>query len=619
MVTFTLTRRHKLIGLTLLAVAFAMVLAALGLELAYAERIPPRIKIGNVSLGGKSRDQAKAALDQAVNEFREREVALQLNDQRWPVSASALNVQFEVDKTIGELFGSGSRLRYLMSGPKARLKISFDQAKLEEYFEKIAKVTDDPSADASLKITDTEIVELPEKIGKGFDRELARSELEGRFARLNTDPITLIIKTIEPKVYQQGLTNAKKTALQLLSQTLVAKAVGQQYQVDRDEVANFIVFEPSDEPVFEGKGKPLAAKLSDDKIRDWVKKIAKRVDQPLKDARLKLEGERVTVFAASQEGRTIDKDKTVELVKSKLLHGQDSLELPVAVKKPAVTTESVNDLGIKELIGKGTTSFKGSPQNRKHNIGNGSRFLNGILIRPGEVFSTVEQLGQIDDTTGYLPELVIKENKTIPEFGGGLCQVSTTLFRAALNSGLPIVERQNHSWRIRYYEPPVGLDATVYLPKPDLKIKNDTPGWVLIQGFVQGDNLTFEFYGTKDGRRAELIGPKLLSSTPPPAAEYIDSADLPEGETKQVEKPHPGGKATVTYRVYDKDGKLINDQTFNSSYKPVPARFLKGTGPKPAPEPAPTEASGQAPSPSPEPTPSPSPSPEPTPTPAASQ
>lgn len=591
-----LTGRQKLTVLLPVALIIAATVGALGLELAYADKVPPRVRIGELMLGGMSRGQAKGALEQAVLEYRDAQIAVSLGEEAWPVTASDLNVQFEIDKTLDDLFGSGNRIAYFVKGSKVALRVEFDQAKLDEYVSRVAKVTDDPAADASLKITDTEVVELPEKIGQGIDRALLKQELEARLGRLVSNPINLTVETLEPTVYREGLADAKREINELLAHKLAVSAAGEEFIIDRNEISSFINFETAD-PLPGGKGKALAVKLSEDKIRDWVKKIAKQVDQPLREARLKLEGERVSVFTSSQEGKTLDKEKSVSLIKSKLYHREATLEIPVEVKKPGVTTESVNDLGIKELVGKATTSFKGSPSNRKHNIGNGSRFLNGILIRPGEVFSTVDQLGQIDDTTGYLPELVIKENQTLPEFGGGLCQVSTTLFRAALNSGLPIAERQNHSWRIRYYEPPVGLDATVYLPKPDLKIKNDTPGWILIQGFIQGDSLTFEFYGTKDGRRSEIIGPKLLSSTAPPPDVYVETGDLPTGEVKQVEKPHPGGKATATYKVFDQDGKLRNEQVFNSSYKAVPARFLKGTGPQPV-----------------QPSPEPSPSPEPTPT-----
>ena len=177
-------------------------------------------------------------------------------------------------------------------------------------------------------------------------------------------------------------------------------------------------------------------------------------------------------------------------------------------------------MGLKELIGTATTSYAGSPSNRRYNIANGTKYLAGKLFKPGEEFSVVKSLGAVDATTGYLPELVIKENRTTPEYGGGLCQVSTTLFRAALNAGLKITERKNHSYRVSYYEREVGpgLDATIYLPSPDLKFLNDTPGWILIQGTVNNakSEVTFELYGTNDGRRSVVGKPVVYDITNPP-------------------------------------------------------------------------------------------------------
>jgi len=216
------------------------------------------------------------------------------------------------------------------------------------------------------------------------------------------------------------------------------------------------------------------------------------------------------------------------------------------------------------------------------------------LIKPGEEFSTVKALGAVDGSTGYLPELVIKENKTIPEFGGGLCQVSTTLFRTVMNAGLPITERLNHSYRVVYYERGVGpgLDATVYLPKPDFRFKNDTPGWILIQGEVKGTNITFEMYGTKDGREATIDGPHTLSTTAPPPTVYESNPALAPGEQKEVGHAHPGASTVATHTVKRGD-EVINQQTFTSKYKAIAAIIQEGPKPDAAPAPAETPPADQ--------------------------
>jgi len=288
-----------------------------------------------------------------------------------------------------------------------------------------------------------------------------------------------------------------------------------------------------------------------------------------------------------RSGRTVNEAKAVDNIVQELKRRRistvhvESIELPVKITKSMGTIPD-NIYGISELIGKATTPFTGSPKNRVSNIENGIKFLTGILIQPGEGFSTLDALGEVDDTTGYLPELVIKGDETIPEFGGGLCQVSTTLFRAVLNAGLPVSERQNHSYRVSYYEynedgnyigP--GLDATIYNPNPDLKFKNDTDSTILIYGYVEGDKATFELYGTKDGRTVEIEGPETLTVIPAGNPIYIDTNALAKGSVRKIETAHSGGSVIATYKVTYPDG-TIREQEFKSWYKKWPAKYLVG-------------------------------------------
>jgi len=263
------------------------------------------------------------------------------------------------------------------------------------------------------------------------------------------------------------------------------------------------------------------------------------------------------------------------------------IDLALEVTKPMVSNDTIDNLGIKELIGKGTTNFKKSPANRITNITVGSAIFNGALVKPGEVFSTTKTLGSVSAEKGFLPELVIKEDTTKPEIGGGLCQVSTTIFRAALNAGLPIVERSNHRYRVSYYEPPVGMDATIYDPSPDLKFENNTSGYILIQTYISGTELTFEFYGTSDGRKVEISDPVMYDITDPGEPVYQEDPSLQPGEMVQKEKAHNGSKASFHYKV-TRGEKILTEKTFYSSYVPWKAVFLVGPGgPPPAETPPP--------------------------------
>ena len=327
---------------------------------------------------------------------------------------------------------------------------------------------------------------------------------------------------------------------------------------------------------------------------------------------------KVVSFVAPKSGKRLNQEQTVRAIIAALESRRASLPttddtvltLDVVTEKPPVSNTSAAELGIVELIGSASTRFTGSPKNRVSNIKNGVKFLSGILIPPGTEFSTIQALGTIDNTTGYLPELVIKENRTIPEYGGGLCQVSTTLFRATMNAGLPITARRNHSYRVSYYEVDgdgnhigPGLDATIYNPNPDFKFVNDTGAHILIQGHVEGDKITFDFYGTKDGRRSEIDGPRTLSTWGAGEPIYVETDTLPPGEKKQIEKAHAGGTAIATYRIIYADG-TVKEEEYRSHYKNWPAQYLVGVDPSKPPE---TPGTEPAPSETPAPTPTPSP------------
>lgn len=169
-----------------------------------------------------------------------------------------------------------------------------------------------------------------------------------------------------------------------------------------------------------------------------------------------------------------------------------------------------------------------------------SRFQ-GKLLAPGEEFSFVDILGPVDGEHGYLPELVIKNNKTEAEFGGGICQVSTTVFRAAIYSGLEITARKNHAYPVQYYNPQ-GMDATIYIPRPDLRFVNNTSGHLLIQAEIEETKLKFKFYGTNDGRKVVIDGPHI------------------------TERNSDGSMKTYFTQKVIQNNKTIIDDIFRSSY-----------------------------------------------------
>jgi len=321
-----------------------------------------------------------------------------------------------------------------------------------------------------------------------------------------------------------------------------------------------------------------------DKLKDYLQKeIAPQVEIAAKDARFVMENGKVSIFSQAEDGKKINVEETAKLVIAGLTQGNYQTELVMeSLPSQIKTTAEIEKLGIKTLIGTGESDFRGSPKNRILNIKVGSERFNGVLIPPGVTFGFNENLGPVNKETGYAPELVIKEHVTTPEYGGGICQISTTAFRAAIYSGLKIVERHNHAYPVAYYGTP-GLDATVYPNQrtwkdgTDLKFINDTPGYILIQTRIDGTKLFFEFWGTSDGRETKLVGPVTYDR-----------------------QTNGAVRAKLTQQIY-KDGQLVREDVFLSAYK-SPSLFphiVAGNAEKPVVTPVPT------PSPTPSPTPKP--------------
>ncbi|MBI4049207.1 MAG: VanW family protein [Candidatus Doudnabacteria bacterium] len=286
------------------------------------------------------------------------------------------------------------------------------------------------------------------------------------------------------------------------------------------------------------------ATLIDSQTISEIEQLADSIDQSARNAKLLLDQGKVLEFDPGQNGQSLDTYALYQL----LMQPLTSFSLPVLISFPQIKLSETNNLGINELVGVGESDFSGSPQNRIHNIKIGSQKFNNVLLAPGAEFSFNKYLGDVDEKNGFLPELVIKKTGLVPELGGGLCQVSSTVFRAAMNSGLPITERRNHSFAVRYYAPQ-GTDATIYPGATDFRFFNDLPSHLLISTRVEGNKLYFDFYGTKDNRKVAFDGPY------------------------QYDKKEDGSMKAAWTRTVTNNGEE-KTQTFKSTYLP-PALFTK--------------------------------------------
>jgi len=382
--------------------------------------------------------------------------------------------------------------------------------------------------------------------------------------------ITVPVDTLGTLPAESEINDTITKAQKLISKTLSLVSPEETVTVDDKTIISWLDFNSS---------------CRQSRLQEYVASLKSSLKKDPVDAVFKFENNKVMEFKPAQKGYSLDDQKLATLLCRNLLDVINNTEktvtidLPLLYVEPKIANSQVNDLGIKELLGKGTSSFRHSSTIRNFNVEKGSSIVNSILVPPGETFSFIKSLGDVSLDAGYKKAYIIRAGKTELDVGGGICQVSTTLFRAMLNAGLEIIERHPHAYRVSYYEEDTkpGFDATVFIPKPDLRFVNDTGHHILIQSTYDGVNkkLTYEIYGTNDGRVVDISNYRQWGSAPPPPDVYIDDPTLPPGKVVQDEQRIPGLKTAFDWKVA-RDGKIIHEQTFSSSYVPWAAVFRRG-------------------------------------------
>lgn len=619
-----------LIPIVLVIISFA------SYSLVYAQKILPNVWIANIEVGGLTRNEAQKKLLYQIDSVKNKDLELSFNNQINTIKPSDLDLIYDPEKSLDAAYAIGrdgllinqfiQKIESLYINTKLKAAFTINKTKLNRLVDNYSQEINQPVKEASLKIDNGEVLITESQQGKLLEKDQLENQIINIIGNLaDARLIDLPLTTVEPQLTSKDVKLAQSQITKILTKPITLKSSAGDYEIDKSRLISWI--ELVAKPVsIKSVDYELKVLFNEEKIKNYIKELASKINKDPQDAKIIFNGENISVSSNSQNGYNLNQDQALKTIVASLEFSSQvagissdqgfdknlfNIELPVETKIPNITENNIVSLGIKELISTANTNYKGSPENRRSNIKTGAAMFNGVVIKPGEEFSFLKYLGSVSEERGFKKELVIKQDSTEPEVGGGLCQVSTTMFRAALNAGLKITERTNHKYRVSYYEPPVGLDATIYEPAPDLKFVNDTPGHILVQSKIKNDNnITFEFYGTKDGRISTISDPVLYDYVNAPATRYIDDPEMNEGETKYLEKAHTGVKAKVYYQV-KRDNEVINEQTFYSNYKAWGAVIKRGT--KKVEQPAPTSEPAPAPEPTPNPTPAPEPTPAPTP------
>lgn len=550
-------------------------------EVLFRQRIQPGIKVCGIDLSGKKKEEATLLIGQMILAQKTQKLVLAYEDKLYPVEFSSLN--YNPENTVSEAIGLGKKqslylylkdfLTIVKNGKDLELDFSIDNQRLEETVASVSAqffipaVNPEIRVDGNTKSVTIEIGKIGQEVGQ---RKLKKDILKSFSCPEKEIIIKIPITVVSPEVAEENVLLTKKRAETLLGKEIALKLDNQTWKINDEEIISFLDFNGGFDKA---------------KIEQFTESLFETINTEPENAAFNFENNRATLFRPSKEGIKLNQESFSDLFVNTLSLLEESrqnqeMQVPVERTSPKISTGDINSLGIQEFIAKGESLFYGSIQERIHNINLAGLKLNGILIPPGEIFSFNKAVGDISATTGYKQAYIIKNGRTVLGDGGGVCQVSTTLFRAALNAGLLIQERHAHAYRVHYYEEDLGpgFDATVFDPTADLKFENNTPSYLLIQTKIDipKRKLTFELYGSKDNRIVEISKTRIWDKTPPPPDLYQDDPALPLGTVKQVDWKAWGAKTAFDYKVL-LNGQILQEKTFYSIYKPWQAIFLRGT------------------------------------------
>jgi vancomycin resistance protein YoaR len=596
-------------GLWLFFVLAAGLLLLVGLagifayQYRYADRVYEGVRVAGMSLGGMNLEEATDAIREGLTPYPGDPITLQDGQRSWTLTPAELGVSVDVEKTAGTAFAVGrrgaqssaglgglisdlvSQWAALQFGRRVSPVLHYDDGAATRALKEIAREVDVPPREGKLTITGLEVRGVDGAPGRRLNVDATRTGLLALLQAGKGGSLDLEMQERLPSVATVGEAAAK--AAGLLERPLMVVTDGmdgtQRFAADQVTLSSWLTFTPTLSATGDVR---LDVTLDREQVITFLEGIAQNLDRPAQDASLDFDQDtgEVVVLTPSQIGQKLDVEASADAITAALLgEGGDGaakipgeVNLPVTRLEPRVDSDKIDEMGIVELVSQGTTRFKGSSTERVHNIVTGAEKFQGVVVPPDEEFSFNDHVGEITAANGFVEGLIIGAERTAVGIGGGICQVSTTAFRAAFNGGFPITERHAHGYIVSWYGEP-GLDATIYTPTVDFRFRNDTGHYLLVKPVVDAENgeITFYLYGTRPDRVVESDPPVITNERPPPDPLYEENPELASGQVKQVDWAKDGMDVVVVRRITYPDGN-VSEQKFVSKYQPWQAVFQYG-------------------------------------------
>ncbi len=555
----------------------------------HAERIYPGVSVWGMDVGGLRVDEVPSTLDERLG-LHEPFLILHGPDQSWTARPSDLGLQLERQATLDSAYqiGRGSswtvnlraHFELLVDGKNTQPVLVYDEQIARLYLETLAKQIDIPAIDAALTLQGVTPVATPSQDGRRLDVEASLAALRPAVMQLKPAEIPLVGYDIPAAITDAETARAQVEKLLDGPLTLLLAQ-------PRENDAGPWIIQPEELAAMldvRAEGDKLRVSVNEIALQSYLETLTETLFIEPVDARFHFNDDlgQLEPISPSVKGRALDVAASAAHIVQALESNERHVPLVLQDVSPRYPdTATAEELGIIELVAEGDSYFIDSPSARDHNIRVATPKFNGLVIGPGETFSFNHYLGPVTEAAGYDKSYVTAGEQLAIDVGGGICQVSTTAFRAAFWGGYPITERWYHNHRVGYYElmgAGVGMDATVYSPIVDLKFVNDRPHPLLIQTEIEegAHRLIFRFYSTDDGRTVEKEGPEITDRTQPGPPIYELYPDMAAGAVVRWQSATAGLTATIQRRVLDADGNVIYDDVFVSKYAARRAAYHHG-------------------------------------------
>jgi vancomycin resistance protein YoaR len=562
--------------------------AAAALPMRSEGKFYPGVNIAGIDLSGLTQDEARTALSQRVDAFQKQAITYVYQDRSWSFTAEQIGVTVDIDGAIATAWahgrGDGLTGRYQalldQSSRSIPLTASVNSNTLDTALQTIATALNTEPVDATFGMDGTEITISPETTGRVLNTEQAHTDTLNTLNSLAPSTVMLRVMVKQAEVTAADLEPSRTEAALLVSHKVTVRHGDTRWTIDRDALARAIVV-PKDTV----SGRPY---LDPGTMVIIVQHIADELNTPATNAQIGWKDNAVYAISDSTPGLSVDVNALAQAVIDAAAKETDrNVPVPASDVAPDIDSKNLDKLGIVTLMGEGASSFEGSSDARATNVQVAAEKVTQVVIPPGGSLSFLDAVGIISVDAGFVEGKIISGGWYVSDIGGGVCQVSTTVYRAALLAGLSFNEWHPHSMRVSFYELdgwPVGMDAAVFQPETpdagitlDLIINNPTDSWILLQMSTDGATLHADLYGANTNYQVQISDPVISDETTPGPPLEKDDPDLPKGERQQTQQAQNGLTVTMT-RTVTLDGDVVSNDTFVSVYDPVSDAFLVGTG-----------------------------------------